>query len=408
MRSNPSMKKLLLPILCFLAASLLPCRAETIIALMADKKLRYFDSGSPGTFTKVVNLTGIPTNAAVVTMDFRPPGQLFVLAIEDGVIRLYEIDLGSGAATWVGSPVSGWSGIGFGFDISARAAVTGSEGALTSDADVLRRISPDGVGVQVTLAYDNTTSDGDPVDQHAGDNPAIVALAHSNSFPEAQGTVLYGIDALPNSLVVVNSVSGQLNTVGPLGVDTGFRCGFDISGVTGIAYAALSSGEFAFLYTIDLGTGAATQLGQIGSGLQVTGLVDIAAPPPTRLLNISTRSRVGTGDDAMIGGFITQGGASTRLIIRGIGPSLAALGVPSPLADPILTVFNSNGAEIASNDNWKSTQQAEITASQLAPTNDLEAAYIGIFAPGAYTAQVRGVNDTTGIGLVEVFKLSDQ
>ncbi len=162
--------------------------------------------------------------------------------------------------------------------------------------------------------------------------------------------------------------------------------------------------------TPDLGTGAATSVGTIGGQFQQAGVnvVGLSALPPTRLVNISTRGRVGTGEDAMIAGFTTVGGAPTRLIIRGLGPSLAAFGISSPLPNPFLSIRNANGIEIASNDDWKTNQFSAINQSLLAPTNDLESAYIGIFAPGAYTAIIRDLNNTSGIGTVEVYKLSDQ
>jgi hypothetical protein len=124
-------------------------------------------------------------------------------------------------------------------------------------------------------------------------------------------------------------------------------------------------------------------------------------------VNLSTRSRVGTGDDVMIAGFIAQGGVSVRLLIRGIGPSLAAAGVPNPLADPVLTIFDGNGTQIATNDNWTSNQRSEITVTGLAPKNDLEAAYVAWFPPGSYTAILIGKDSGTGVGLVEVYKLPD-
>jgi hypothetical protein len=261
------------------------------------------------------------------------------------------------------------------------------------------------------VAYDNTTSDGDPVDQRAGSNPAITALAFTNNFPEAESSVLYGIDTTPDSLVIVNYNTGQLDTVGPLGVNTGSRCSFDISGTTGTAYAALSPtlGDGATLYTINLGTGAATSVGTIGGQFQQTGVnvVGISALPPTRLVNISTRGRVAIGDDAMIAGFTTLGGAPTRMIIRALGPSLAAFGINSFLPNPFLSIRDSNGVEIASNDNWKDTQETAIIQSNLYPRHDLESAYIANFPPGAYTAIIRDVNNTPGIGVVEVYKLDD-
>ncbi len=122
-------------------------------------------------------------------------------------------------------------------------------------------------------------------------------------------------------------------------------------------------------------------------------------------LNISSRSRVGTGDNVMIGGFIITGTANKKIIVRAIGPSLQQFGVPNPLANPTLELHASNGALITSNDNWRDTQEAEIIKSQLAPTNDLESAIIATLAPGTYTAIVQGNSGASGAGLVEVYDL---
>jgi hypothetical protein len=151
-------------------------------------------------------------------------------------------------------------------------------------------------------------------------------------------------------------------------------------------------------------------VGTIGGQIQQVGvnLVGLSALPPTRLLNISTRGRVGAGEDAMIAGFTTVGGAPTRLIIRGLGPSLGAFGISSPLPNPFLSIRDANGIEIASNDDWKTNQEFDILQSGLSPSNDLESAYIGTFTPGAYTAIVRDLNNASGIGVVEVYKLRDQ
>lgn len=125
--------------------------------------------------------------------------------------------------------------------------------------------------------------------------------------------------------------------------------------------------------------------------------------------NISTRGFVQTGDGAMIGGFIL-GNQTTRVVLRAIGPSLGAFGVPTPLANPTLELRDSNGSLLDSNDNWKtrpdgSSQQADIQATGLAPSNDLESAIVRSVPPGAYTGIVRGVNSGTGNAVVEAYNL---
>jgi hypothetical protein len=127
--------------------------------------------------------------------------------------------------------------------------------------------------------------------------------------------------------------------------------------------------------------------------------------PTTRLVNLSTRGRIGTGDEALIGGIIVQGSAAKPVIVRAIGPSLTPF-ISGALADPTLELRNSSGVLLASNDNWSSSAQAaQITASSLAPSSNKESAIMTTLNPGAYTAIVRGVNSTSGVGLIEVFDL---
>jgi hypothetical protein len=122
--------------------------------------------------------------------------------------------------------------------------------------------------------------------------------------------------------------------------------------------------------------------------------------------NISTRLRVLSGDNALIGGLIASGTAGKRVIIRAIGPSLSGFGVPGALANPTLDLFQGSTL-LSSNDDWNnSTQQAEIAASGLAPSDLAESAIIWTLTPGQnYTAVVRGLNGTTGIGVVDAFDL---
>ncbi|MGZ5023486.1 MAG: hypothetical protein ACXWBS_01350 [Chthoniobacterales bacterium] len=110
------------------------------------------------------------------------------------------------------------------------------------------------------------------------------------------------------------------------------------------------------------------------------------------------------GERLMIGGFIITGDTSKRVVVRGLGPSLAAAGIASPLADPALQLHDSLGNSFAQNLNWKDTQQSELIATGLAPQNDLEAATMQTLAPAAYTATMTGENGGTGVGLLEVYE----
>ena len=131
---------------------------------------------------------------------------------------------------------------------------------------------------------------------------------------------------------------------------------------------------------------------------------NITTPP---LLNISTRARVLGGDSVLIGGFIITGNEPKTILLRGLGPSLSTNEGPVPgrLPDPFLQLFN-GATELDSNDNWKETQQSQITESGVPPTNALESAIIATLAPGEYTAVLSGKDGASGIGLFEAYDLN--
>jgi len=152
------------------------------------------------------------------------------------------------------------------------------------------------------------------------------------------------------------------------------------------------------------------------TGVGLVEVYDLSNDASSILGNISTRSFVQTGDNVMIGGFIVQGTGAKRVIVRAIGPELGAppYNIPNALANPTLELHNGTGALIASNDDWQHTiiggiftagQVAAIQASGHAPTDPSESAIIADLQPGNYTAIVRGVNDTTGVALVEIYDL---
>ena len=130
--------------------------------------------------------------------------------------------------------------------------------------------------------------------------------------------------------------------------------------------------------------------------------------PAGQPVNLSTRMRVQTGDSVGIGGFIISGTAPKHVLLRAIGPSLTQSGVPNALADPVLELHGPGAFSTITNDNWRDdpAQQIAITATGLAPSNNLESAIDATLNPGAYTAVVRGKNNTSGVALVEVYDLS--
>ena len=131
-------------------------------------------------------------------------------------------------------------------------------------------------------------------------------------------------------------------------------------------------------------------------------------PPAAQLLNISTRAHVGSGTKVAIAGFIIFGSEPKKVILRGIGPSLSEAGVAGALADPVLDLHGSRGELIGTNNDWKEdNQETDIRASGLAPRDDREAAIVATLAAGAYTVVLHGRDQADGVGLVEVYDLSD-
>lgn len=167
----------------------------------------------------------------------------------------------------------------------------------------------------------------------------------------------------------------------------------------------LPSGEKVFDYIYP------TQAGFVAYRSIPIHLENLSFPFKTRvqLANISARSPVEGGDNVAIAGFTIAGPLAKDVVIRGLGPSLQANGSPVPgrLMDPQLTLYGSGGQELQTNDNYSNgANAAAIDQSGLAPTNEREAAMLVNLQPGAYTAVLRGVNDTTGVGLVEVYDLA--
>jgi uncharacterized delta-60 repeat protein len=142
-----------------------------------------------------------------------------------------------------------------------------------------------------------------------------------------------------------------------------------------------------------------------GTGIGVVEAYDLDRTVNSKLANISTRGFVQTGDDVLIGGLIVLGQNPLRVIVRAIGPSLP---FPGTLADPTLNLHDGNGTLVASNNNWREdpVQESAIIATGIPPSDDLESAMVHNLTPGSYTAIVRGVNNTTGIAVVEAYGLN--
>jgi hypothetical protein len=168
--------------------------------------------------------------------------------------------------------------------------------------------------------------------------------------------------------------------------------------------------ESAIVVALDPGNYTAIVSGKNGgTGIGLVEVYDLGTAsidPATKaqIAQISTRGNVLTGDNCMIGGFIVSG-VTTKVLVRAIGPSLINSGITNALQNPTLELRDSNGGLVRGNDDWRTDQQQEIIDTTVPPTDDREAAAVASLVPNAYTAIVRGKDNTIGIGLVEVYAL---
>lgn len=169
--------------------------------------------------------------------------------------------------------------------------------------------------------------------------------------------------------------------------------------------------ESAILITLPPAVYTGVVHGKAGAtGIGLVEVYDLSADTASKVVNISTRGIVQTGDNRLIGGFVLSGDQSTKMeiVVRAIGPSLSNHGILNPIGDPFLDVRDANGNPVATNDNWKNDQNAtKVQQIGLAPENDLESALYLRLAPGTYTAIVSRNGGTDGVGLVEVYSATN-
>jgi len=260
-----------------LAAS---ANAEIIYGVTLEQTLVTFDSAATGTILSGVAISGLAANEVIRGIDIRPATQeLYALG---SFSRLYKINATTGVATQVGGTFGTMlNGSQFGFDFNP----TVDRIRVTSDADQNMRLNPITGGVAFVdgnLAYNAG-------DSGFGMNPNIVASAYTNNFAGATTTTLYNVDSLRDALIIQNPPNaGGLTTVGFLGIDVTDMAGFDISGATGIAYMSVRDANLAksTFWTIDLATGQATGLGEVGGGAILTAMTVVPAPSSFALLGL--------------------------------------------------------------------------------------------------------------------------
>jgi hypothetical protein len=250
-------------------------------------------------------------------------------------------------------------------------------------------------GTETTGVTANDSCDADPGANNLQNFPVIKSVTNTSGSVNITGTfnsaanTVYRLEFFRNAVVDPTGHGEGQVFLGFANVTTNASCNatFDLNFPTGTTALRVT----------------ATATDPLGNTSEFSAALG-------QLLNISTRLRVQTGDKVLIGGFIVTGNDPKKVLVRGIGPSLAAF-FPDFLANPTLELFQGN-TSLAINDDWKtrpdgSSQQAEIQATTIPPTNNLEAALVRTL-PGnnaGYTAIVRGKNNTTGIGVVEAYDL---
>jgi Domain of unknown function (DUF4394) len=260
--------------------------AEFITGLTSTGNLVTFDSATPGTIASSVGITGLQAGESLLGIDRRPAnGLLYGLG---STSRIYTINTTTGAATQVGSAGAfTLSGTAFGFDVNP---VPDRIRVVSTDTSNIRLNPNDGMlaGTDTPLAYASG-------DSGAGVTPRVVGSAYTDNFAGTAVTTLFGIDSNRDVLVMQGGPDGTpspnggvLTTIGSgLGFDTSDLVGFDVSGLSGVAFASLTppTGGASQLFTVNLGTGTATLVGTIGTGLTLTGLAAGVGtvPEPTSL-----------------------------------------------------------------------------------------------------------------------------
>ena len=250
--------------------SLAPAYGGLIVMTNAQNQLLTINSATPGTILSTVGITGLQGGENILGIDFRPA--TLTLYGLGSTSRLYTINTTTGAATQVGSAGAFTiSGTSFGFDFNPT-------------VDLIRVTSNTGQNIRLNPNTGALTSTDVAIN---GATTTLMGSAYTNNFATASTTSLYGIDANSDSLYLSSNPNGGIyGLVGPLGLDAIANLGFDIGG-DGIAFAAIQTQTQAAaigaagLYTINLGSGAATLVGQIGpSGQDITGLAIVLVPEP--------------------------------------------------------------------------------------------------------------------------------
>lgn len=349
----------------------------------------------PGSSPGAVDITGNYTQGANAKLILEIGGH-------DGLVGNYDMIAVKGTAHFAGDLIvkslNGYQSAGFGAVPIGYGAFTGKFKTVTANGQVTlgskgALVKVDGANPPAPKALNIATR----MKVETGDNALIAGFIITGDAPKK---------------VIIRGIGPSLPFAGALADPT---LSLDNGAVTNDNWRSNQEQEIiattippsnnleaAIVATLNPGPHTAVLRGSgNATGIGVVEVYDLDSGSPVQLANIASRGFVQAGDDVMIGGFIIGGAYPAKVIVRAIGPSLPFSG---KLEDPTLELVDQNGGSI-SNDNWRSSQEAEIIATTIPPTNDKEAAIVATLAPGNYTAIVRGKDDTTGIAVVEAYNL---
>lgn len=289
---------------------------------------------------------------------------------------------------------------------------------LVTRANLTANVTPSTAGRLVNMSIRTNAGIGDNtliVGVGVGGATGTKAVLFRGVGPTLGGFGVAGVLADP----VITAFQGTL----AVAQNDDWGGGFDFGTVGAFGFATAAPRDAA-LYNVSMPAGSyslqitgkpSTGSGQGGTGIALAEIYDatpgalFTATTP-RLVNVSARTQVGTGDNVLIAGFVVGGASPVRVLVRAVGPTLAGFGVGGTLANPVLELFNGSSTKVADNDDWAGTVElkaafASVGAFAFASDGSRDAALTATLQPGSYTAQISGVGGTTGVALVEIYEL---
>jgi sugar lactone lactonase YvrE len=397
------MKKTLLPSLFAAALLATPFLIQSASGAVGDiletnegNILRFRTlGGTPGTFA-----TGLSNPKGLA---FDGNGHLYVADPGKNAVIVFTVPDASGAT--FGANLNSPTGVAFDAAGFLYVSEAGSGDITKFGQDGTKTTFAANTGASVGLAFDNRGNlyaadfSGGKINKFTPNGTKTV-FATGLSFPAG-----LAVDAAGN-LFEADSGSGNIFKFAPDGTKTTFVNG--IGRPYGIAFEANGN-----LIVADNANGATLRYTPDGVKSTVfasdfnTPQFVAVEPAQHTLLNISTRGSIQGGNDVLIAGFVIGGNGpvGTTVVVRALGPSLSAFGITNPLPDPVLELRDASGTLIASNNDWKDSQEQAIRNSTLAPTNDRESAIVATLRGGAFTAILGSANGAPGTAVIEVYNI---